>query len=93
MTAKSFIIFHTESLMYGVSNNVSESFNFILAKFVGGKKVNFFPRGSYNFRYNAVVASCNADFRRLSLIYKKIAKYSPGLFTKRYIHKTTENPT
>lgn len=89
VAAKSLILFHAESLLYKVSNNAAESYNSILAKFIGGKRVNFSLRGSYNLRCNAAVTSYNAGPRRLHLLHKKIAKNSPGLYTKRFISKST----
>lgn len=89
VAAKSFVLFHAESLLYKVSNNAAESYNSILAKFIGGKRVNFSLRGSYNLRCNAAVTSYNAGPRRLHLLHKKIAKQSPGLFTKKFISKSS----
>ncbi|KAL4084111.1 hypothetical protein QTP88_027946 [Uroleucon formosanum] len=89
VAAKSFVLFHAESLLYKVSNNATESYNSILAKFIGGKRVNFSLRGSYNLRCNAAVTFYNAGPRRLHLLHKKIAKQSPGLFTKKFISKSS----
>ncbi|KAL4152676.1 hypothetical protein QTP88_000509 [Uroleucon formosanum] len=77
VAAKSFVLFHAESLLYKVT------------KFIGGKRVNFSLRGSYNLRCNAAVTSYNAGPRRLHLLHKKIAKQSPGLFTKKFISKSS----
>ncbi|KAL4141997.1 hypothetical protein QTP88_004529 [Uroleucon formosanum] len=77
VAAKSFVLFHAESLLYKVT------------KFIGGKRVNFSVRGSYNLRCNAAVTSYNAGPRRLHLLHKKIAKQSPGLFTKKFISKSS----
>lgn len=89
VAAKRLILFHAESLLYKVSNNAVESYNSILAKFIGGKRVNFSLRGSYNLRCNAAVTSYNAGPRRLQLLHKKIAKQSPGLYTKKFISRST----
>lgn len=36
---------HAQSLIYNVNNNAVEGFNSVVAKFVGGKRVNFSLRG------------------------------------------------
>lgn len=55
VAAKSLILFHAESILYKVNYNAAESYNSILAKFIGGKRVNFSMRGSYSLRCNAAV--------------------------------------
>ncbi|KAL4084608.1 hypothetical protein QTP88_027539 [Uroleucon formosanum] len=81
---------HTESLMFNLNNNAAENYNSILAKFVGGKKVNLCLRGSYELRCNAAVTAYNVGANRLSLFHKQVAQKSPGLFTKRYIKKSMQ---
>jgi len=88
VAAKSLILFHAESLLYKVNNNAAESYNSILAKFIGGKRVNFSMRGSYSLRCNAAVTSYNEGPKRLYSLHKKISKRSPGIFTKKYISKS-----
>jgi len=88
VAVKSLILFHAESVLYKVNNNAAESYNSILEKFIGGKRVNFSMRGSYSLRYNAAVTSYNEDPRRLYSLHKKISKRSPGMFTKKYISKS-----
>lgn len=43
--AKNLLSYHTESLMYNFNNNAAELYNSILAKFIGGKRVNFSQKG------------------------------------------------
>lgn len=71
VAAKSLVLFHAESLLYKLNNNAAESYNSILAKFVGGKRVNFSMRGSYSLRCNAAVSSYNAGPKSLYLLHKK----------------------
>ncbi|KAL4118949.1 hypothetical protein QTP88_011827 [Uroleucon formosanum] len=85
---RSALTYHTESLMFNLNNNAAENYNSILAKFVGGKRVNLCLRGSYELRCNAAVTAYNVGANRLSLFHKQVAQKSPGLFTKRYIKKT-----
>ncbi|KAE9542457.1 hypothetical protein AGLY_003318 [Aphis glycines] len=69
------------------NNNAAESYNSILAKFVGGKRINFSKKGSYELRCNVAVTNYNSGMSRLSLFNKNITTKSPGLFTKRYVKK------
>jgi len=73
--------------MYIYSNNEAESYNSILSKFVGGKRINFSKKGSYELRYNVAVTAYNSGMNRLSIFNKHITTKSPGLFTKGYVKK------
>lgn len=73
--------------MYNYNNNAAELYNSILAKFVGGKRINFSKKGSYELRCNAAVTAYNSGINRLSLLNKHITLKSPGKFTKRYVKK------
>jgi len=73
--------------MYNHNNNAAELYNSILAKFVGGKRVNFSLKGSYKLRCNTAVTAYNSGANRLSIFNKHITTKSPGQFTKRYIKK------
>ncbi|KAL4132332.1 hypothetical protein QTP88_009503 [Uroleucon formosanum] len=77
---RSALTYHTESLMFNLNNNAAENYNSILAKFVGGKRVNLCLR----------VTAYNVGANRLSLFHKQVAQKSPGLFTKRYIKKSMQ---
>jgi hypothetical protein len=55
VAAKSHVLYNAESLLYKISNNAAKSYNSILAKFIGDKRVHFSLRGSYNLRCNAAV--------------------------------------
>lgn len=43
--ARNIVAHHSPSLIYNVNNNVVEGFNNVIAKYVGGKRVNFSFRG------------------------------------------------
>jgi len=60
VSPKSLILFHAESLLYKLNNNAAESYNSILAKFVGGKRVKFSIRGCND----PAVTSYNAGTKR-----------------------------
>ncbi|KAL5244634.1 hypothetical protein ACI65C_012044 [Semiaphis heraclei] len=83
--ARNLLTYHTESLMYNFNNNAAELYNSILAKFIGGKRVNFSQKGSYELRCNAAVTSYNLGANRLSVFNKHVTDKSPGKFTKSYI--------
>lgn len=50
---------HAYNFVYNETNNAVESFNAQVAKFIGGKRVNFSQRGSYLARCAAAVVSYN----------------------------------
>lgn len=39
------VAYHTDSLLYNVNNNYVESYNSVVAKYVGGKRINYSLRG------------------------------------------------
>lgn len=51
------IALHSKSLLHNLNNNRAEQFNSIVAKHVGGKRVNFSKMKSCTARCNAAVAS------------------------------------
>lgn len=63
----------TESLLYALNNNAVESFNSIIAKFIGGKRINFGRKGSYQGRVSAAVVQFNTKetLSRLSVAMNK----------------------
>lgn len=81
------LIYHSESLMFSYNNNAAELYNSIVAKFVGGKRINFSKKGSYELRCNAAVTAYNSGVNRLSLLNKHVTSKSPGKFTKGFIKK------
>ncbi|KAE9534064.1 hypothetical protein AGLY_008800 [Aphis glycines] len=85
--ARNLLTYHTESLMYNFNNNAAELYNSILAKFIGGKRINFSHKGSYELRCNAAVTTYNEGANRLSSFNKQITDKSPGMYTKQYIKK------
>jgi len=46
LAAMNLVAYHSESLIMYVNNNVVESYNSIVAKYVGGKRINFSFRGN-----------------------------------------------
>lgn len=45
--ARNLVAHHSDSLIYFVNNNCVESYNSVVAKYIGGKRVNFSFRGQY----------------------------------------------
>ncbi|CAH2088763.1 unnamed protein product [Euphydryas editha] len=64
------------SLMQNSDSNQVESFNNIIAKFVGGKRINFSLRQGYEARCNAAVVSFNTK-RPLSTLHRTISGKIP----------------
>ncbi|XP_076681864.1 uncharacterized protein LOC143375984 [Andrena cerasifolii] len=62
-----------DSLLHGLNNNAVESFNNIIAKFIGGKSIKFGRGGSYQGRVSAAVVQYNTKeaFSRLSTAMDK----------------------
>lgn len=50
---------HADSLLYNVDTNVVEQFNSLIAKYIGGKRINYCKKGSYKARCFAAVVAKN----------------------------------
>lgn len=72
------VVNNSKSLIYDVDNNICEQFNSIINKHIGGKRVNFMQKQSYNSRVYTAVVSFNTGGNYLREIHKKITKRSPG---------------
>nr|XP_049695083.1 uncharacterized protein LOC126054273 [Helicoverpa armigera] len=82
MTHTAQIAFHSKSLLHNVTNNRAEQFNSIVAKLVGGKRINFSLKNSYTARCHAAVVSFNSARPQYN-IYKSKFDKSPGMSLKR----------
>lgn len=71
------LAFHSRSLMFCYTNNRAEQFNSVVAKVVGGKRINFSLKDSYAARCYAAVVIFNTGRPQYNL-YKSILKKSPG---------------
>ncbi|XP_060875891.1 uncharacterized protein LOC132949126 [Metopolophium dirhodum] len=67
---------HTSSLILNVDSNIVESFNAIIAKLIGGKRVNFALKGSYAGRCAIATVTKNSK-RPFYSLHKTILKNSP----------------
>jgi len=67
---------HTSSLILNVDSNIVESFNAIIAKVIGGKRINFALKGSYAGRCAIATVTKNSK-RPFYSLHKTILKNSP----------------
>ncbi|KAJ8892576.1 hypothetical protein PR048_005157 [Dryococelus australis] len=82
LAAKNLVAFHAESLIHNVNTNTFEGFNSIICKYVGGKRVNFALRGSYQMRNELSVISHNTCGKSHRFLHKRMAGSSPDEFIK-----------
>ncbi|XP_063216833.1 uncharacterized protein LOC134527812 [Bacillus rossius redtenbacheri] len=75
------ILNNARSLLKDADSNSPEQFNNIVAKFVGGKRINYCLRRSYRGRSPAAVVAYNTR-RPLYKLHKFMYKFSPGKYTK-----------
>ncbi|XP_056645709.1 uncharacterized protein LOC130450968 [Diorhabda sublineata] len=83
---------NAESLILNMDNNAAECYNSVVAKFVGGKRINYTARRSYATRCEAAAISYNVpagEFPRY--IHKKVTHASPGKYTKKIIARRAQN--
>jgi putative phage-type endonuclease len=74
---------HSRSLLHDIDSNVIEQFDSIVAKFVGGKRINYSKGRSYRARYHAAVVSFNTKRPHYSL-HKTIVGKSPLKIKQRF---------
>lgn len=72
---------NVESILHGSNNNPVEHFNAKICKKIGGKRINFCLRGSYQARCNSAVVSHNSK-SPMTAIHKSLTQRSPGKYTK-----------
>ncbi|XP_050306168.1 uncharacterized protein LOC126743213 isoform X2 [Anthonomus grandis grandis] len=85
------LILHASSLLRNMDNNVAEHYNSVVCKFIGGKRINFSKRGSYQIRCEAAALSYNlgsGEYHRQ--IFKSIAEKSPSGHTKKFINRVKQ---
>nr|XP_034195031.1 uncharacterized protein LOC117611204 [Osmia lignaria] len=84
------LLAHAESLLYNSNNNAVESFNGIVAKYTGGKRLNFGERGSYTGRCAAAVLQYNTK-QVLSRLNTAMNKEPPVILRKIENRRKKEN--
>lgn len=82
MEANSRLVSNARSLVFCLDSNIVESFNGVIAKFIGGKRINYSLKQSYMGRCAAAVVSFNSK-RPYSSLHKEIFNRSPSNFIKR----------
>jgi hypothetical protein len=70
-----------ESLLYNVNSNSVESYNSIISKFIGGKRINFGLRGSYQSRCSGSVLQFNTQ-RVMTSLCNSMNKITPTTAVK-----------
>jgi hypothetical protein len=73
---------HARSLIYDVDSNIVEQFHSIVAKFVGGKRINYSKGRSYESRCFGAVLSFNSKSQMHYITHKTICGKSPSKFKK-----------
>lgn len=68
-------------LLLGETNNIAEHYNSIVAKFVGGKRVNFSLSNSYKFKANAAAVQYNTK-TALSAFYQTKFNQNPPMLAR-----------
>jgi len=62
-----------------VDNNICEQFNSFINKFLGGKRINYTQRHSYNTRILAAVVGFNSQ-EYIRAVKKHVTNTSPGKY-------------
>jgi hypothetical protein len=74
---------HSRSLVIDVDSNSVERYHSIVAKFVGGKRINFSQKYQYKLRCNTAAISFNTR-KPLSILHKSIVGQTPRNNIKKY---------
>ena len=77
---------HAKSLLYDISTNKVENFNSLVAKFLGGKRINYSLKDAYNTRCNISAVNFNKKLPNYSF-YKSFCKCSPSSHSKKFEEK------
>ncbi|KAL6418882.1 hypothetical protein ACFW04_011717 [Cataglyphis niger] len=76
--AVKYISGYSDSLLLNLTNNPAESFNSIICKQIGGKRINFGKRDSYNARIAGAVVQYNTQ-QVLTQIHQSMCKTVPPI--------------
>lgn len=86
------VAYHTSSLLADMDNNPAENFNSLVNKLIGGKRVNYSLRGSYEARCFAAATTFNRKGTFLDLVQARINGGKIGYVTKQYCLKKLNKP-
>ncbi|CAK1589570.1 unnamed protein product [Parnassius mnemosyne] len=68
---------HSRSLVHDIDSNIVECFHSVVAKLVGGKRVNYSLRRGYQTRCSASAITFNTKRKPTTILYKTIVGKSP----------------
>ncbi|XP_063216740.1 uncharacterized protein LOC134527744 isoform X1 [Bacillus rossius redtenbacheri] len=83
MKAVKYLAYNSRSLIHDVDSNVVKQFNSIIAKIVGGKRINYALKRSYQGRCSAAVVSHNTKKPHYVLHKTWCDGFSPNKFVKK----------
>lgn len=82
------LIHNAASLINNMDNNLAECYNSVICKFVGGKRIDFSKKGSYQTRCEAAAISFNVGSGDYYLTMgKAIGKVTPKAYTRKFAEK------
>lgn len=81
------LVHNASSLLLNMTNNHAELYNSVLCKFIGGKRINFSQRGSYEMRCYAAAISYNAKGNYYGVMHEAIANKKVQSFTEKYVNQ------
>ncbi|CAH1183072.1 unnamed protein product [Ceutorhynchus assimilis] len=84
------VVDNTSSLILNMDNNLAEHYNSVVCKFVGGKRILFSKRGSYQTRCEAAALSFNSGGNYYRFLHETVGS-SPQRYTKKYVEKCKKN--
>lgn len=82
------LIQNAHSLALNLTNNPAETYNSVVSKFVGGKRINFSIKNGYDTRCRAAGIRYNAQEEYIRLIHSKVSKGRLGFHTRKYSNVT-----
>ncbi|CAN8019815.1 unnamed protein product [Ixodes persulcatus] len=85
LTAMGRVASNASSLIHDVDNNVAEHVNSVVAKFVGGKRVDYSKKRSYTGRCFGAALAFNSPGRFHYKLHKAFCQKSPGKYTKTHV--------
>ncbi|CAH1112090.1 unnamed protein product [Psylliodes chrysocephalus] len=78
---------NTQSLILNMNNNAAETYNSVVAKFVGGKKINFAIKGDYGVRCKEAAISYNKRQHFIATLHQTITIQELGKHSQSFIAK------
>lgn len=76
------LMYCSKDLLLGETNNIAEHYNSIVAKFVGGKRINFALSNSYSYKANAAAVQFNTK-RAVTALYQTVFQRDPPVLTQK----------